>query len=190
MSLKERLVRFRTFWIYPLIAVALLYFTFKQESQSDIRDLIWLFPLGVAGWTLLEYGLHRFVFHTEVENPRLREVINASHVNHHAAPRDADKLFVRTGYGLVVSALIFGALYKLFGNAASAAGMMSGIWAGFLYYECVHYRVHLTSANRRLIARQRRAHFYHHFTDNSRCFGVTTPLWDYIFRTQLPSQPR
>ena len=30
---------------------------------------------------------------------------------------------------------------------------------------------------------KRRTHFYHHFTNNKRCFGVTSPLWDYVFGT-------
>ena len=60
---------------------------------------------------------------------------------------------------------------------------MTGIWFGFLYYEYVHYRVHITAGNAGLLARQRRTHFHHHFANPEQCFGVTTPLWDYVFRT-------
>jgi sterol desaturase/sphingolipid hydroxylase (fatty acid hydroxylase superfamily) len=63
-------------------------------------------------------------------------------------------------------------------------GALSGVWAGFLYYEAVHYRVHLTRGQGRFIGRQRRAHFHHHFRAPDRCFGVTTPLWDYVFGTR------
>jgi len=60
---------------------------------------------------------------------------------------------------------------------------MVGIWIGFLYYETVHYRVHVGDANRGWIARQRRMHFHHHFRNSKQSFGVTTPIWDYIFKT-------
>jgi sterol desaturase/sphingolipid hydroxylase (fatty acid hydroxylase superfamily) len=188
MSIKERLYRFRSFWFFPLLGIGLLYLTFRDEPRN-LLHLFWLFPLGVLAWTLIEYGLHRFAFHVHVTNPKLRELINGSHMNHHRAPRDKDRLFVHVNYGLLISALIFGGLYAIFGRSDWVIGMICGIWAGFLYYESVHYRSHVTAATRGLIGRQRRAHFYHHFTDNTRCFGVTSPLWDYVFRTQLP-QPR
>ena len=187
MSLKERLFRFRSFWIFPLLSILLLYFAFRDQP-GNLPSLFWLFPSGLFAWTLIEYGLHRFVFHIGVRNRVLREIVNASHLRHHSAPRDPDTLLVRTAYGSVISALIFGGLYLTLGRFDSAVGMLSGIWAGFLYYESVHYRVHLTASNTGIISRQRRAHFHHHFTNDRRCFGVTSPLWDYVFGTRLPTK--
>jgi len=192
MSLKERLYRFRSFWIFPLIAAALVYFTSRAEPQSRSSDLLWLFPVGLLIWTLLEYGLHRFVFHIQIplRNPRLREFVNASHLGHHASPRDPNKVLVRPTYGLVISSLLYGLSYAVFRSLFSAAGVMAGVWTGFLYYEAVHYRVHFSLSGSGFIARQRRPHFYHHFTNNKRCFGVTSPVWDYVFGTALASGPR
>ncbi len=192
MRLRERQRLFRSFWMFPLLAILLIDVTARIEPGRRGRALLWLFPLGVFAWTLLEYGLHRFVFHIRFgfADPKIRDLVNASHLHHHAAPRDAGKLLVQPAYGLVVSILLFGILYLLSGSAFSAAGIMAGIWAGFLYYEAVHYRVHLTTAPSGFIARQRRVHFYHHFTNRERCFGVTSPLWDYVFRTQLPRPHR
>jgi sterol desaturase/sphingolipid hydroxylase (fatty acid hydroxylase superfamily) len=191
MKLKEQLFRFRSFWIFPLLAVLLLYTTFSGETPTRWIDLVWLFPLGLLLWSLLEYGLHRFVFHIHfnVGNPRLREVLNASHLSHHAAPRDPGKLLVDPLYGFAISTILFGLLFLVFGDAARTVGTLVGIWAGFLYYEVVHYRVHMAASASGLLAWQRRAHFYHHFSNRDRCFGVTTPLWDYVFRTELP-RPR
>src|SRR2546426_5103105 len=56
------------------------------------------------------------------------------------------------------------------------AGAMVGVSAGFLYYEAVHYRVHMNLPGSGLIAWQRRAHFYPHFTNRDRCFRETTPV--------------
>jgi len=172
--------------MFPSLAILLIYLSRLVEPERRGGELFWLFLLGLFAWTLLEYGLHRFVFHIDFEfrNPKAAEFINGSHLNHHVAPRDPDKLLVRPGYGLTVSAILFGLAYLLSGSVFTASGIVAGIWAGFLYYEAVHYRVHLTTAPSGFIARQRRAHFYHHFTNNEKCFGVTSPLWDYVFRTQ------
>src|SRR4051812_17880511 len=184
MSVKERLVRFRSFWIFPLLGLFLLYFT----ANGRILSLLWLVPTGVFIWTLLEYALHRFLFHIQIpiRNPQLRDIVNSSHLLHHASPRDPGKVLVHPVYGLAISSLLYGVLLVITRNAFSAAAVMVGIWAGFLYYEAVHYRVHFSLSGSGFIARQRRSHFYHHFTNNKRCFGVTSPLWDHIFGTTLP----
>jgi len=187
MNLKERLIRFRCFWIFPLLAVFLLYFTSKGGLKGSVDSLVWLVPAGLFLWTLLEYGLHRFAFHMQapVRNPVLREIINGSHLAHHASPRNLDTILVHPTFGLAVSAILYGVLFAILGNAFSASAVMTGIWIGFLYYEAVHYRVHFSLSNSGLIAMQRRRHFYHHFTNNKRCFGVTSPLWDYVFGTKI-----
>jgi 4-hydroxysphinganine ceramide fatty acyl 2-hydroxylase len=184
--MKERLWYFRSFWIFPLTALALLSITDRVDPPNRIGELLWLFPLGVLIWTLLEYGLHRFVFHVRVPltSPRLRAIVNSSqHLEHHASPRDRSRVLVHPVFGMVVSLIVYGILYASLGNLFEAAGVMSGVWAGFLYYEAVHYRVHFSLSPSGLIGWQRRAHFYHHFTNNKRSFGVTSPLWDYVFRS-------
>src|SRR5207244_10355526 len=119
MTLRGRLVRFRSFWIFPLLASFLLYLTSRGEAKSRFNDLFWLMPAGILIWTLLEYALHRFVFHIQipVPNPRLREMVNASHLSHHAAPRDPDKILVHPWYGLVISLILYGLLFAIFRNA-------------------------------------------------------------------------
>jgi sterol desaturase/sphingolipid hydroxylase (fatty acid hydroxylase superfamily) len=185
MTLKERLYRFRSFWIFPVIAFLLLRFSMRVETKRSTGELLILFLSGVLAWTLLEYGLHRFVFHVQIplRNPHLRELVNASHLSHHASPRDPTKVLVKPLYGLVISTILYGLVYAALRSPVSAAMLMTGIWSGFLYYEAVHYRVHFSLSPSGLIARQRRSHFYHHFTNNKRCFGVTSPLWDYVFGT-------
>lgn len=187
MNLRERLYRFRSFWIFPLLATLLLTISSRAEGPENRSHFLPLFAVGLFAWTLIEYGLHRFVFHVQIplRNPRLRELVNSSHLTHHASPRDPDKVLVRSFYGIAVSIVIYGLVYLITGSLFSAAALMTGIWAGFLYYEAVHYRVHFSLSPSGLIARQRRTHFYHHFSNNKRCFGVTSPLWDYVFGTSL-----
>ncbi len=189
---EDRLYRFCSFWIFPPLALALVYLASRVEPDRRFGDFFWLFPIGVLIWTLLEYGLHRFVFHIQipVRNARLRKIVNASHLAHHASPRDPSKLLVHPLSGLVISAILYGLLSTVMKSFFSAAGVMLGIWAGFLYYEALHYRVHFSLSPSGFIAGQRRAHFYHHFTNNKRCFGVTSPLWDYVFGTTARSRVR
>src|SRR5262245_43906369 len=146
MSLKERLYYFRSFWIFPLITFVLLEIAFRAQPESEPAHLLWLFPAGILLWTLLEYVLHRFVFHIQIpmRNPRLKEFVNSSHLGHHASPRDPSKVLVHPIYGLVISSFLYGLIYVVSGSLLAATGVLAGVWAGFLYYESVHYRVHFS----------------------------------------------
>jgi sterol desaturase/sphingolipid hydroxylase (fatty acid hydroxylase superfamily) len=188
MGMKEQIMRFRSFWIFPLLALLLLFLTRQENPDIKTGDLGWLIPVGVLIWSLLEYGLHRFAFHLKRHDNGLYRVLTESHRGHHSSPRDPDKIFVNTRFGVIVSAVLYVILWLTVGSLFRAAGLMTGIWLGFLYYECVHYAVHLTASNAGLFAQQRRAHFHHHFTNQNRCYGVTTPLWDYVFGTTRISE--
>lgn len=192
MSLRERLYYFRSFWIFPLITLVLLEIAFRAEPGSDPTHLLWLFPAGVLLWTLLEYGLHRFIFHIQIplRNPRLKEVVNSSHLGHHASPRDPSKVLVHPSYGLVISSILYGLIYAVSGSLLTTTGVIAGVWAGFLYYESVHYRVHFSLSVSGVLQGQRQRHFYHHFTNNKHCFEVTSSLWDHVFGTTFPQQSR
>jgi dihydroceramide fatty acyl 2-hydroxylase len=170
-------IRFRSFWIFPIAAIALLLVTHRRAANVSTGQLFWLCLAGLAIWTFLEYILHRFFLHG-------LHLGSGSHMLHHEAPRDPDKILVQPFSGLIVSAAVFGFLALVTGNLFRAAGIMTGIWAGFLYYESVHYRIHVSLKSSALLQRQRRAHFHHHFRNPDQCFGVTTPVWDYLSGTR------
>jgi dihydroceramide fatty acyl 2-hydroxylase len=77
------------------------------------------------------------------------------------------------------------------GDWAYAAAMLCGVLIGYLAYEYVHL-----SAHRRprrglpgplaLLRMSKRYHLRHHFDCMDRAFGVTTPLWDWLFGTLPP----
>jgi sterol desaturase/sphingolipid hydroxylase (fatty acid hydroxylase superfamily) len=149
-----------------------------------MRTLASAYVLGLILWTLIEYLLHRFIFH------RFRGFVGSFHMEHHVTPGNLKYLFVRRPYAIGVSVLAIAVIGFITGSFLQTAGLIGGIWTGYLYYESVHYRIHFTSGEGWLIARQRRAHFRHHFHDAKRCFGVTTPVWDYVFRTTSSSGVR
>src|SRR4051812_13130082 len=182
MGMKERLVRFRSFWIFPVLSIALLWLTHRPQTHN-LYGLAGFVTIGLIAWTLLEYVFHRFLLHIEIRNKTWRDLINESHFRHHRSPRDPNQILVYPGFGIVISAVIYALLLAITRDGFKAAGIITGIWAGFLYYEAVHYRVHMSLAHSAILQQQRRAHFYHHFSNSEECFGVTSPLWDYVFGT-------
>ncbi len=181
-------VRFASFWMYPLLSLALLAVAARWGGPTG-RPLL-LLAVGLGLWTLLEYALHRFVFHWRPANRRLKRFLAGLHLRHHGDPRNEGAILVRPGYSLTVSAIMLAVLWLALGGFGSAVWVLTGAWIGFLYYETVHYRIHKSKRSGGLLGLQRRAHFYHHFVDDDRCFGVTSPVWDWVFGTYGRIGPR
>ena len=169
------------FIIYGVLLLALPAFTLRG-SRSD--QLIWLGAAiaGAAGWTLVEYVLHRFVFH------RIPIIADLHHA-HHASPR----AYLGTPTWLtllILGALFFLPIWRLF-TLNIAFGAISGLIMGWLWYGIVHHAIHHRRP-RRLATALRAAshrHLRHHSVGYGN-FGVTTPAWDYVFGTNIASGAR
>jgi sterol desaturase/sphingolipid hydroxylase (fatty acid hydroxylase superfamily) len=145
---------------------------------------------GLLLWTLLEYVIHSVGFHWPTRSQRWREV-QLSHESHHEEPTDPVRIVAQLTTSLPVALVVFGALSLVFWDPKPAALVMVGVMVGYLAYEVVHYRIHLGWKSRWLPRALVRHHLYHHHKDQTRCYGVTTPLWDWIFRTnRLPRRRR
>jgi sterol desaturase/sphingolipid hydroxylase (fatty acid hydroxylase superfamily) len=170
------------FIIYGLVVVALVAFAL-WESRHD--RLIWLAAAiaGAGSWTLVEYLLHRFVFH------RMPLIADLHHA-HHAVPR----AYVGTPTWAslpILAGLIFVPTWRLF-SLNVALGAISGLITGWLWYGIVHHVIHHRRPHRLAIALKvaSHRHLLHHSPHLSGNFGVTTALWDYLFGTHISRMAR
>jgi dihydroceramide fatty acyl 2-hydroxylase len=162
----------------PLI-VALIVWGLSYVSPLAILGLV---ILGYALWTLLEYWLHRIVFHFEPDRgigARLHWII---HGIHHEHPNDPLRLVMPPAVSLPLGAFFFGVFYLVFGEQL-VGGVAAGFFAGYLVYDMVHFYVHHGQPRSRVARVLRERHMRHHFQDETRGFGVSAPYWDDVFGT-------
>ncbi len=139
---------------------------------------------GIFSWTLVEYVLHRFIFHlTKIKQP-WRDLASGLHLAHHRSSQTNDLILAPP-----ISSLGFGSvLYLLFWlfsqSAATAALLESGLLLGYLGYEWVHYMAHRYHPKFFLWRYLKSYHLKHHFLDPAKSYGVTSPLWDALFQTK------
>ena len=173
---------------YAPIAVAAV--LWNVLAGSAVWTFLVLPVAGVFLWTLMEYVMHSIGFHWPTRSPRWLAV-QASHESHHDEPTDPMRIVPQLTTSLPVALVTFAALSLAFWDMKPAALVMVGVVIGYLAYEIVHYRIHLGRKSRWLPRALVRHHLYHHYKDQTRCYGVTTPLWDWIFRTnRLPRRRR
>ena len=138
---------------------------------------------GLLVWTLIEYLLHRFLLHYRPQAPALLSVVEKLHLGHHRDPQDEVKITVPISGSLPIAGGLLGMFRIVAGSWEVAALLMTGSVAGYLYYEAVHFWIHCGSRSGRWLGERRANHFFHHFKDQTRCLGVSTPLWDLVLGT-------
>jgi 4-hydroxysphinganine ceramide fatty acyl 2-hydroxylase len=165
--------------VYSLLAVALLWSGVDAGLSASV--VVRRAAAGIAVWTLTEYLMHRDAFHFV---PRTRAGVALAYLSHgvpHAYPRDPDRLVMP----LIVSAPI-AVMLLLAARAIGGAGaypFLGGFALGYLAYDLIHYSIHRYVTKSGVLNWLRRYHFQHHFAATDRQFGVSTPIWDYVFRT-------
>jgi sterol desaturase/sphingolipid hydroxylase (fatty acid hydroxylase superfamily) len=147
-----------------------------------------MFLAGVLVWTFAEYVLHRWVFHWTNDTPWGRRVHFLLHGVHHDFPNDKDRLVMPLPTSVPL-AIFFFALFELALGSSLGEPCFAGFVVGYLFYDGTHYFVHHFTPRSRWGKFLRRHHMTHHFADHDGGFGVSSPLWDYVFRT-LPAKRR
>jgi sterol desaturase/sphingolipid hydroxylase (fatty acid hydroxylase superfamily) len=147
-----------------------------------------LFALGFVAWTLTEYCLHRTVFHYQHNSPLGERVHFLIHGVHHTWPRDKYRLVMPPAVSLSLY-ILFGLFHRWILGPNWMWPYQGGFVAGYLFYDMTHYATHhlrpITAYGKRL----RRHHLLHHFKNPNSRFGVSSPLWDWVFGTLHESSP-
>jgi len=163
---------------FPVIGFMLYYGAAHKGISAGLETL--LFIAGALFWSLFEYIMHRYLFHMIVESPRARKIIYTMHGVHHEYPRDKERLFMPPVPSLIVASIIFSAMYYIM--SWKALSFFPGFLFGYIMYGSMHYAIHAFAPPKFLKALWRNHHL-HHYKAPEKGFGVSSVLWDVVFRT-------
>ena len=157
---------FSEFLLFPPLVLAATLLAFR--SAIPPQPVIWaiVYGAGLVGWTLIEYLLHRLLFH---HAPILSQI----HERHHHSPQDliGTPAWASMMIGLIAVAIpSWAALGFDLGTAATAGLVTVYLWYVFVHYATHHWRPRHGS----YLYRARLRHARHHHLSNSGNFGVTT----------------
>jgi len=152
-------------------------------SGASALELAGWGALGWAAWSLLEYAMHRFLFHAEVRSETARIAALLAHGHHHVWPDDPRRIAATPVQIGSVTLLFYGVFMTTLGPTLGWAAL-AGALVGYVAYEWVHWTAHHGRPTSRL-GRALQAHHmkHHHLAPHSR-WGIGSPVWDWIFRTQ------
>ena len=166
--------------LYLPVIGYMLYAAFFQ-SKLSVLIVAGLFPLGVLSWTLLEYIIHRYVFHYEPKSHFGKQLHFIVHGVHHDYPNDSRRLVMPPSISIPL-AIVFWVLFAItFGRFAPP--ISAGFGFGYVCYDSIHFAIHHFAMKRGVWSWLKQYHLHHHYKDDHAGYGVSSPLWDYVFRT-------
>jgi sterol desaturase/sphingolipid hydroxylase (fatty acid hydroxylase superfamily) len=175
--------------IWLPIAILLLVYAVLTAPGAAFQAFIALgFLIGLFLWTLAEYTLHRFLFHHKPTSPRQERIFFLFHGIHHAQPQVKTRLVMPLPVSIPLAVVFYGFFYLILAVILHApqwvAPLMSGFLIGYLAYDLTHYATHHFAMRSGYAKYIKRYHMQHHYKDPATRFGVSSPVWDWVFHTQ------
>jgi len=178
--------------------------------------------LGLGAWSVTEFLLHRYVFHEiadeEIERSVALKVRRldpeepivpalggwrekfyfVAHGVHHEFPSDPRRLVMPPSVSVPL-AVLFWLLFSWLLGPLWTPGFFAGFVVGYLIYDSFHFAIHFIrpgGAMEVAMYRLGKGHMRHHFADNKKDYGVSSPFWDLVVgtfdweeRAQFASRP-
>lgn len=175
-------------YFYTALVVCLIALT-RGEDFSFSQYFVFI-SSGVLSWTLIEYALHRFIFHYHARSTLGRKLVYAAHLSHHENPRGTNQFFSSLLVSLPVAIVFVLLAWIVTGSLHAAAYTFAGLAGGYSCYEWLHFQAHHRRPRLRLFRYLRRYHLLHHYQTPELRYGVTSPLIDLILGTFRPVRKR
>ncbi|MBB4079961.1 sterol desaturase/sphingolipid hydroxylase (fatty acid hydroxylase superfamily) [Lewinella aquimaris] len=167
--------------IFFVYAIGLLWYT-AANTDIPFLTVVLVFFAGILGFTFMEYAVHRWVYHPpHGASEAYKNATYKMHGMHHDYPKDKKRLAMPPLVAIILAtSLLF--LFELVLGQYSFS-YLAGFVVGYALYLVVHYTVHIYAPPRNFLRALWVNHSIHHYSEDEVLFGVSQPLWDYVFGT-------
>ncbi|KAI9592513.1 hypothetical protein BDF19DRAFT_425328 [Syncephalis fuscata] len=177
-------------WVVPIFWLPVIYYLFTWGAAALDQQLAYaLFAIGTLLWTLVEYVLHRFVFHADDWVPDHTWALTLHftvHGIHHFLPMDRMRLVMPPALAIIIAYPLYNLFSVLMPSIPITNAVFSGILFGYVGYDLTHYYLHHGQPMGEHIRIMKSYHLAHHYKDANLGYGITSKIWDRVFSTLLP----
>lgn len=150
-------------------------------------SIIGFLLFGLFVWTFTEYVLHRFLFHWKPPGKIGERLHFVFHGVHHDYPSDSKRLVMVPTVSIPLATLFYFMFHALIGPV-HVAPFFCGFMLGYLFYDMTHYAIHHYNFKSKFWLDLKHHHMLHHYKDMDHGYGVSSKIWDYVFRTTFRKQ--
>ncbi|KAB2077992.1 hypothetical protein ERO13_A06G119800v2 [Gossypium hirsutum] len=171
-------------WVIPLVWLPVVCWLVCISTQRGLTPTEAALAVvgGIFIWTLLEYCLHRFLFHIKTRSYWGNTFHYLLHGCHHKHPLDGLRLVFPPAATAILCAPVW-TMFKLLSSPSTAPALFGGGLLGYVTYDCTHYYLHHGKPSKGYGQILKRYHLNHHFKVQNKGFGITSSIWDHVFGT-------
>ena len=177
----------------PILFVPITsYFVYRAVVEYEVNLLLvaGLYFAGYFFWTLMEYAIHRIVFHHEYTSTLGKKFHYIAHGIHHDYPNDSLRLVMPPAINLTLAVIFYWCFYAVLGDKGLTAGFFAGFVFGYMVYDLMHFASHFYNFKNAWFQRVKRSHLLHHYREPNSGYGLSTIFWDRVFGTTHPDSAR
>ncbi|MEQ8359362.1 MAG: sterol desaturase family protein [Cytophagales bacterium] len=169
--------------IFFIYSSALLYWNVTHTSLTLWVSVV-MFFVGMLAFTWVEYLIHRYIFHMPTFTKAREKLQYTLHGVHHDYPKDKERLAMPPLMSITISTILLFLFKLVLGDLVFS--FLPGFLVGYALYLAIHYMVHAFQPPKNFLKWLWINHSVHHYKAGESVFGVSSPLWDYIYGTMKP----
>jgi len=173
-------------YIYVPVIIFCTYKAF--DNGIGILPYLGYYIAGLAVWTITEYLLHRYIFHYYPSSKWGQRLHFIFHGVHHDYPKDAKRLVMPPSASIPLALAFYFLFLWILKDQTKLFAFFPGFITGYLIYDMMHYAMHHYNFKSSLMKKVKQHHMLHHYDDSTKGYGVSTALWDVIFRSGFPKK--
>ncbi len=159
----------------------LLYYSITSIGTLSGWQTAGIFAAGLFVFSLVEYVMHRYLFHIGTSTKRREKLQYTLHGVHHEFPKDKERLAMPPIMSITIATTLLFVFKLILGDLVFA--FLPGFLVGYAAYLSMHYILHSFKAPKGFFNFLWVNHAVHHYKDQTKAYGVSTPFWDYVFGT-------
>mmetsp|Transcript_5038 Transcript_5038/g.5031 ORF Transcript_5038/g.5031 Transcript_5038/m.5031 type:complete len:377 (-) Transcript_5038:532-1662(-) len=176
-------------WVVPVVWLPPNFYIFYVGFVNQDKLIALSFwAMGLFVWTLVEYCMHRFLFHLDgylPDHPLALTLHFLLHGVHHYLPMDGYRLVLPPTLFVLLAYPFYRLVFAIFPFYMACSGFAGGT-LGYILYDVTHYVIHHTKLPQ-FLQDIKTYHLEHHYKNYEMGFGVTSRFWDVIFNTEITS---
>ena len=176
----------------PLIIFLPVIFYYSYLSftvyELSILEFIGSIIVGALVWSLVEYLIHRYIFHGHPKAEWAKKIHYTFHGIHHDYPQDSLRLVMPPPVSIPLAVIFYWLFYWIMsplGIIQFHYAYFAGFVAAYLFYDMMHYASHHIPMNTKYLKMVKDHHMKHHYKDPDVGFGFTSKVWDQVFGTDF-----
>lgn len=198
------LLTFRALEMFSFSSGKIFDFSVHSVPYSQTGWVSGAYITGIILWSLMEYTLHRFLFHVDDALPNNHLAMMAHftlHGVHHFLPMDKMRLVFPPVMATPI-VLFFNFVLTTVAGHRMGSALLAGAVTGYICYDLFHYFLHHGKVSRWLkqqqqhrsvwdlssdvsshLSKMKSYHMDHHYKNFHLGYGITSKIWDRVFHT-------